>query len=117
MELEIDVARVLSDSPEGHLAKVAEKAVAALPRGNVVVRTSRNLVTGSDAGDSLAVSRQVSTAVVEVVRQILAGCPPRFVVTKGGITSPRMSPVAGWTSSEPWFAGPCCPGSCRCGSP
>jgi len=87
VELEIDVARVLSDSPEGHLAEVAEKAVAALPYGNVVVRTSRSLVTGSDAGDSLAVSRQVSTAVVEVVRRILAGCPPRFVVAKGGITS------------------------------
>jgi uncharacterized protein YgbK (DUF1537 family) len=87
VELEIDVARVLSDSPEGHLAEVAEKAVAALPYGNVVVRTSRSLVTGSDAGDSLAISRQVSTAVVEVVRRILAECPPRFVVAKGGITS------------------------------
>ncbi|HEY5180763.1 MAG TPA: four-carbon acid sugar kinase family protein, partial [Dermatophilaceae bacterium] len=54
VELEIDVARVLSDSPEGHLAEVAEKAVSALRYGNVVVRTSRSLVTGSDAGDSLA---------------------------------------------------------------
>ena len=87
LELEIDVATVLGDSPEAQLAEVAEKAVAALPHGNVVVRTSRSLVTGSDAGDSLAVSRQVSTAVVEVVRRILAKCPPRFVVAKGGITS------------------------------
>ena len=87
VELEIDVATVLGDSPEGHLAEVAEKAVAALPYVNVVVRTSRGLVTGSDAGDSLAVSRRVSTAVVKVVRRILAECPPRFVVAKGGITS------------------------------
>ena len=87
VELEIDVASVLGDSPEAQLAEVAEKAVAALPYGNVVVRTSRSLVTGSDGGDSLAVSRQVSTAVVDVVRRILAKCPPRFVVAKGGITS------------------------------
>jgi hypothetical protein len=33
---------------------VAGRAVAALARGNVVVRTSRSLVTGSDAADSLA---------------------------------------------------------------
>jgi uncharacterized protein YgbK (DUF1537 family) len=66
---------------------VAERAVAALPYGNVVIRTSRSLVTGSDAGDSLAVSRQVSTAVVEVVRRIVTEYKPRFVVAKGGITS------------------------------
>src|ERR1019366_1826271 len=87
VELEIDVARVLSDSPEGHLAEVAEKAVAALPYGNVVVRTSRSPVTGADAGDSRAVSRRVSAAVVEVVRRLVAGCPPGFVVAKGGISS------------------------------
>jgi uncharacterized protein YgbK (DUF1537 family) len=87
VELEIDVATVLGDNPEAHLAAVAEQAIAALPYGNVVVRTSRSLVTGSDAGDSLAVSRRVSTAVVEVVRRILAEYKPRFVVAKGGITS------------------------------
>jgi uncharacterized protein YgbK (DUF1537 family) len=87
VELEIDVATILGDSPGAHLAEVAERAVAALPYGNVVIRTSRSLVTGSDAGDSLAVSRQVSTAVVEVVRRIVTEYKPRFVVAKGGITS------------------------------
>jgi uncharacterized protein YgbK (DUF1537 family) len=87
VELEIDVATVIGDRPGNHLNEVAERAVAALATGNVVVRTSRSLVTGTDAGDSLALSRQVSTAVVEVVRRILAGYPPRFVVAKGGITS------------------------------
>lgn len=87
IELEIDVARVLGDNPGAHLAELAERAVAALASGNVVVRTSRSLVTGPDGGDSLAISRLVSTSVVEVVRRILAAYAPRFVVAKGGITS------------------------------
>jgi uncharacterized protein YgbK (DUF1537 family) len=87
VELEIDVATVIGDRPGNHLSELAEQAVAALATGNVVVRTSRSLVTGTDAGDSLALSRRVSTSVVEVVRRILAGYAPRFVVAKGGITS------------------------------
>ena len=87
VELEIDVAAVLGDHPGAHVAEVAERAVAALATGNVVVRTSRGLVTGSDAAGSLAVSRRVSTSVVEVARRVLSGYPPRFVVAKGGVTS------------------------------
>ena len=87
VELEIDVATILGAKPEAHLAEVAERAVAALAHGNVVVRTSRSLVTGAAGADSLDLSRRVSSAVVEVVRRILAGYAPRFVVAKGGITS------------------------------
>jgi len=87
VELEIDVAAVLGDHPGAHVVEVAERAVAALATGNVVVRTSRGLVTGSDAAGSLAVSRRVSTSVVEVARRVLSGYPPRFVVAKGGVTS------------------------------
>jgi uncharacterized protein YgbK (DUF1537 family) len=87
VELEIDVSTILGDKPEAYLAEVAERAIAALARGNVVVRTSRSLVTGADAAGSLGLSRRVSTSVVEVVQRILAGYAPRFVVAKGGITS------------------------------
>lgn len=87
IELEIDVATVLGDKPEAYLAEVAERVIAALAHGNVVVRTSRSLVMGTDAADSLGLSRRVSTSVVEVVKQTLAGYAPRFVVAKGGITS------------------------------
>nr|MDQ6948915.1 hypothetical protein [Actinomycetota bacterium] len=87
VELEIDVATILGDKPEAYLAEVAERAIAALAHGNVVVRTSRSLVTGAAAADSLGLARRVSTAVVEVVQRILAGYAPRFVVAKGGITS------------------------------
>ena len=51
------------------------------------MRTSRTLVTGVDAEDSLDVSRRVSTAVVEAVQSIMERIRPRFVLAKGGITS------------------------------
>ena len=48
--------------------------------------TSRSLLRGGDADDSLAISRTVSTAVIEVVQAALAA-HPAWVVAKGGITS------------------------------
>ncbi|MDO4887699.1 MAG: four-carbon acid sugar kinase family protein [Actinomycetaceae bacterium] len=86
VELEIDVAKVVQDAP-GHVATVAGQAITALAEGNVVVRTSRTLVTGADADESLAISRRVSQAVVDVVRAVVAEVAPRFVIAKGGITS------------------------------
>lgn len=87
IELEIDVRSVLSAERDDHLFALVTRAVDALAEGNVVVRTSRTLVTGKDADDSLNIARTVSDALVEVVQRILASSPPRFVVAKGGITS------------------------------
>ena len=50
--------------------------------------------SGDDADSSLDIARTVSTAVVEVVQQVLARRAPRFVVAKGGITSHDVA-VAG----------------------
>lgn len=88
VELEIEVARVVDPAArDSHVADIAQRAAAALDHGNVVVRTSRTLVTGADGDESLYISRLVSAAVVEVVQRILRANPPRFVVAKGGITS------------------------------
>lgn len=88
VEFEIDVAKVIdADQRDSHVADVANNAAKELDSGNVVIRTSRKLVTGDDADSSLDISRQVSAAVVEVVKRILQANPPRFVVAKGGITS------------------------------
>ncbi|MBB1511032.1 hypothetical protein H5399_00195 [Tessaracoccus sp. MC1627] len=87
-ELEIEVAQVTDPTArDRHVADIAHQAAGALNHGNVVVRTSRTLVTGADGHESLGISRQVSAAVVEVVQRVLAANPPRFVVAKGGITS------------------------------
>ena len=87
-EVEVSVADVLDpDRRDAHLATVVRIVVDGLARGNVVVGTSRTLVTGDDGASSLDIARRVSTAVIEVVQAVLAARPPRFVVAKGGITS------------------------------
>ncbi len=105
----IDVARVLSKQRDAHLSDVAESALGFLPRGNVVVSTSRELITGADADGSLAVARQVSAAVVEVVQRILASRKPRFVVAKGGITSSDVAAL-GLGITRAFVRGPMLPG-------
>ncbi len=107
--LDIDVPTVLGPQGQAHLKEVIEQAVEALPQGNVVVRTSRTLVTGSDADRSLAVAREVSTAVVDVVRGILDAYPPRFVVAKGGITSSDVA-ARGLRIERAIVRGPMLPG-------
>ena len=84
--IELDVERVLAGD-ESHIAETAERVAASLATGDVVVHTSRTLVTADSAAGSLAIARRVSAALVDVVRQTLAAVRPRFVVAKGGITS------------------------------
>lgn len=88
VELEIEAETVLDERRrDAHLNSLIEEAADALERGNVVVRTSRVLVSGPDGDASLAISRAISQAVVDVVRGIVSRVTPRFVIAKGGITS------------------------------
>lgn len=87
-ELEIEVQQIIDpERRDKHLKDVTDQAISAIKNGNVIVRTSRKLVTGVDGDASLEISRQVSAAVVKVTKEILKTAPPRFVVAKGGITS------------------------------
>lgn len=108
-EVEIDVPVVLTSGRDGHLDAIVDQVLTELPRGNVVVRTSRTRVTGSDAADSLAIARAVSDAVVEVVQRVLAGYPPRFVIAKGGITSSDVA-ARGLGMTRAFVRGPMLPG-------
>ncbi|MER6130376.1 nucleotide-binding domain containing protein [Streptomyces sp. NPDC001795] len=87
VEYELEVARLLDERRDAHIAEVATAAAVALESADAVIRTSRTLVTGADADDSLAISRRVSAALVEAVRRVNAVRRPAFVVAKGGITS------------------------------
>ncbi|MGW0846875.1 four-carbon acid sugar kinase family protein [Streptomyces sp. NPDC002787] len=87
-EYELDVALLLDEERrDAHIAEVAAAAAGALESADAVIRTSRVLVTGADADDSLAISRRVSAALVQTVRRVNAIRRPAFVVAKGGITS------------------------------
>lgn len=87
VHVELDVGEVRGPDAMAHVTAVAERAAAALAEGDVVVSTSRQRVATESGEASLTLARQVSTALVEVVRRVLAVRPPRFVVAKGGITS------------------------------
>ncbi|WIY82709.1 four-carbon acid sugar kinase family protein [Propionimicrobium sp. PCR01-08-3] len=108
-EVEIDVPVVLTAGRDEHLDAIVEQVVAGLAEGNVVVRTSRTLVTGQDAADSLAIARAVSDAVVEIVQRTIAEYPPRFVIAKGGITSSDVA-ARGLGMAKAFVRGPMLPG-------
>ncbi len=110
LTVELDVADLLDDAraaPE--LDRVVAAVVAGLDAGDVVVHTSRLLVTRDDPAESLRISRTVSAAVVEVVQRTLAEHPPRFVVAKGGITSSDVA-AFGLQIRHAMVRGPMLPG-------
>ena len=83
--VEINVEALLTN-PSEEVRRTVERADHRLHSGaDVVVYTSRGLVSGSDAQASLAIGRKVSEGLVAVVRALSAR--PRYVLAKGGITS------------------------------
>lgn len=85
--VELDVCTVLSDERDSYLATTAARVIELLHRGNVILHTSRELVTGKNAEESLAIVREVSAALIAVVNKTAHSVKPRFVIAKGGITS------------------------------
>lgn len=108
-EFELDVALLLDERRETHLAEVTTAAAEALDTSDAVIRTSRTLVTGANADDSLAISRRVSAALVEAVRRVNALRRPAFVVAKGGITSSDTA-THGLEIRHAWARGTLLPG-------
>jgi uncharacterized protein YgbK (DUF1537 family) len=107
--LEIDVTTATGPDAGAYLTAVAHRVTAALGGGDAVLRTSRRLVSGTDASASLDLSRRVSIAVADVVRQVVAAGVPRFVVAKGGITSSDVA-SRGLGMTRAMVRGPMLPG-------
>jgi uncharacterized protein YgbK (DUF1537 family) len=86
-EIELDVPTVADPARRpGYVADVTARVVAALAESDVLLFTSRTLLRVADPAASLEIARQVSTAVIEVVRGAVTA-EPAWVVAKGGITS------------------------------
>jgi uncharacterized protein YgbK (DUF1537 family) len=86
-EIELDVPTVADPARRpGYVADVTARVVAALAESDVLLFTSRTLLRDADPAASLEIARQVSTAVIEVVRGAVPA-EPAWVVAKGGITS------------------------------
>jgi len=87
VSLELSVPSILdSQTRQTEINSVSSQAEKALLAGHdVMVFTSRRLVTGTSDEGNVQIGQQVSDALVQVVRGL--GVKPRFVVAKGGITS------------------------------
>jgi uncharacterized protein YgbK (DUF1537 family) len=85
--LEVDVSALLADTQRSELlAYLTRLANAALDRHeDVVLFTSRELMTGADAEQSFAIGQRVSEGLVTIVKSLSAR--PRYILAKGGITS------------------------------
>lgn len=83
---ELNVKTVLEDA-EGYTDRLALEISTALEKGNVILHTSRELVTGKNKDDSLRIARTVSEALVGTVNKVIHTMTPKFVIAKGGITS------------------------------
>jgi uncharacterized protein YgbK (DUF1537 family) len=89
--VELDVETLLDPARrEAALADALARTNAALRTGrDVVVFTSRTLVTGGDAARSLDIGRRVSDALVALVQRL--DVRPRYLIAKGGITSSDLA--------------------------
>lgn len=106
----LDVPTVIDPQRrEAHLAEVVEAVGSDLADRTVVLSTSRKLVKTGDGAESLDISRQVSAALVHVVRTVLGVRAPRFVIAKGGITSSDLA-AHGLGMSRAIAKGPMLPG-------
>ncbi len=89
--VELSVPDLLN--PAGAVAEVSRVAAQtnqALTAGrDVVLFTSRALITGPDAAASLQIAARVSDALVAVLRQLEVR--PRYLIAKGGITSSDLA--------------------------
>nr|WP_237559256.1 nucleotide-binding domain containing protein [Corynebacterium pilosum] len=83
---ELNVHEVLEE-PEQYTEMLADDIAQTLKSGNVILHTSRELVTGKDKDDSLRIAREVSNSLVSTVNKMIHQVTPKFVVAKGGITS------------------------------
>jgi uncharacterized protein YgbK (DUF1537 family) len=109
-EVRLDVKALISAQHGAEVVRsAADEAVAALSGSDVVVSTSRELVTGTDAHDSLAIAREVSAAVVAIVADIARRHRVGWVVAKGGITSSDVA-TDGLGIRRAWVRGTLLPG-------
>lgn len=86
--IELEVAELIGSPDVARAAVVAAagKASQKLEAGqDVLVMTSRALITGSDALSSLEIGSKVAQALVQLVE--LIEVRPRYLIAKGGITS------------------------------
>jgi ketose-bisphosphate aldolase len=78
---------------EDEISRAAELADVYLKtHKDTLIMTSRNLITGKSASESLDINYKVSSALVEIMKRITT--KPRYIIAKGGITSSDLATKA-----------------------
>jgi uncharacterized protein YgbK (DUF1537 family) len=84
--VELRVERLLSGNGRDEIERVMNEANRSLgERRDTVIYTSRELVTGTSAEESIRIQADVAAALIGIVRGIHTA--PRYILAKGGITS------------------------------
>uniref|UniRef100_A0A0C9S8F2 TSA: Wollemia nobilis Ref_Wollemi_Transcript_4673_4554 transcribed RNA sequence n=1 Tax=Wollemia nobilis TaxID=56998 RepID=A0A0C9S8F2_9CONI len=94
IEVRVDAVAMKSIAErEEEISRTVEVADTFLKsRNDTLIMTSRELVLGSSASESLEINSKVSSALVEIVRRIQTR--PRYLLAKGGITSSDLATKA-----------------------
>lgn len=83
--IEVEVAKVLSKKTN-YIEDILKTIDDTILKGeDVIVYTSRKLVTGSDVPANVDIAGRISNALVDIVKGITV--KPKYLIAKGGITS------------------------------
>ncbi|NOK59497.1 MAG: putative conserved protein YgbK, DUF1537 family [Chloroflexi bacterium AL-W] len=85
--VKVDVAALLSEQhQENEIARAVQLTEQGLRRGeDVVVFTSRELITGKGTTNHLSIGKRISASLCSILQNITT--LPRYIIAKGGITS------------------------------
>ena len=86
--IEVEVSRLLdSETAQEEIDRCATVAIRELQRNEVLIATSRKVISGATGSESLNISKLISEALVEITSRALKESQVSWLVTKGGITS------------------------------
>lgn len=108
--IELSVAKLLNSEDDARTAisDAVSRAEVEISRGqDVLVMTSRDLITGKDERESLKIGGVVAANLVRFLQHLKTR--PRYVIAKGGITSSDMA-TKGLRMRRPTVVGQAAPG-------
>jgi uncharacterized protein YgbK (DUF1537 family) len=86
----VNVDRLIFADPQEEIQRVSERVNQLLQEGrNVVILTSRELISSGKGEQNLDIGKRVSDSLVQVIKKLKS--VPSFLVTKGGITSHEIA--------------------------
>lgn len=84
--IEVDANRIITDSLNSYKKELVEHINKKISNGkDVIVFTSRVLITGTDKDSTIKIASTISKSLVYLVNNI--SITPRYLIAKGGITS------------------------------